>query len=116
MTARRLRDIAHLTFRNPASLVYLALVAAAAVFVTVDTLFVTHEDASFAGLWLILLSAPTIFAFFIGGDLFGEGVTESAWFLYAALPLSVLIQAFALGWFVRLLRGASPGPAHPKGA
>ncbi|MBT2488347.1 hypothetical protein J7E96_07380 [Streptomyces sp. ISL-96] len=116
MTARRLRAIARLTFRNPASLVYLGLVAATALFVTADTLFVTHEDASFAGVWLFLLSAPTVFAFLIGGDLFGVAVTESAWFLYVALPLSVLIQSFALGWFVRLLRDASPRHAHPQGA
>ncbi|MGW0548915.1 SCO4225 family membrane protein [Streptomyces altiplanensis] len=115
MATRQLHTAAHLTFRNPASLVYLGLVAATAVFVTADTLFVTHEDASFAGVWLFLLSAPTVFAFFIGGDLFGGTVSESAWFLYVALPVSVLIQSFALGWFLRLLRGVSR-PVRPQGA
>ncbi|WP_093802357.1 SCO4225 family membrane protein [Streptomyces sp. Wb2n-11] len=115
MAARQLHTAAHLTFRNPASLVYLGLVAATAVFVTADTLFVTHEDGSFAGVWLFLLSAPTVFAFFIGGDLFGGSVSESAWFLYVALPVSVLIQSFALGWFLRLLRGVSR-PVRPQGA
>ncbi|MGX1882906.1 SCO4225 family membrane protein [Streptomyces sp. NPDC055287] len=100
-----------MTFRNPASLAYLGLVAAAAVFVTVDTLFVNHEDASFAGLALLLVSAPTIVGFFAGGDLLGVAVAESDWFLYTALPLSVLIQSFAIAWFARLLGDVSPGRA-----
>ncbi|WP_274555247.1 SCO4225 family membrane protein [Streptomyces spiramyceticus] len=116
MTARRLRSIARLTFRNPASLVYLGVVAVTAVLVTIDTLFVTHEDASFAGMSLFLLSAPTVFAFFIGGDLLGEAVNVSTWFVYVAMVLSVLIQSFALGWFVRLVRGGAAHPAHPQGA
>ncbi|MCX5207096.1 hypothetical protein OG897_37540 [Streptomyces sp. NBC_00237] len=94
-----------LTFRNPASVVYLSLVTVAAVFVTVDMLFVTHDDASLAGVWLFLLAAPTVFLFMIGGDLLPGGVADSAAYLYPALVLSVLIQSFALGAFVRLLRG-----------
>ncbi|OEJ28186.1 hypothetical protein AR457_30665 [Streptomyces agglomeratus] len=114
MTARRLHAAARLTFCNPVSLTYLALVAASAVFVTVDTLFVTHEDASFSGVWLLLLSAPTIIAFFMGADALGVAATGD-WFLYSALPLSVLIQSFALGWFLRLVSGVSARPAHPQG-
>ena len=49
------------------------------------------------------------------GALFGEGVAESAAFLYPSLALAVLIQACALGLFVRLLKG-QPRPAHPHGA
>ncbi|WP_434587696.1 SCO4225 family membrane protein [Streptomyces sp. A5-4] len=112
---QRLHDLVRLTFRNRASLVYLSVVAATAVFVAIDTLFVTHEDASLAGVWLLLLAAPTIFAFFIGGSMFGEAVTGSGAFLYIALVLSVLIQSLALGLFVRLLRGAA-SPARPQRA
>ncbi|MEU8888548.1 hypothetical protein [Streptomyces sp. NPDC048442] len=105
MKAHRTYGFAQLTFRNPASLAYLALVTVAALFVTVDMLFVTHDDASLAGVWLFLLSAPTVFLFLIGGDLLASSVADSAAFLYPALVLSVLIQAYALGLLVRLLRG-----------
>ncbi|MFI2368130.1 SCO4225 family membrane protein [Streptomyces sp. NPDC018833] len=111
----RLTSLARLTFGNPASRIYLALVVAAALFVAVDTLFVHHEDASMAGIWLFLLTAPTIFALMALGTLFGEGVAESAGFLYPALVLAVLVQACALGLFVRLL-GGGPHTAHPHGA
>ncbi|MFI5757185.1 SCO4225 family membrane protein [Streptomyces sp. NPDC051569] len=104
MNSRPLTGLARLTFGNRASQVYLGLVAAVAVFVAVDTLFVAHDDASFAGVWLFLLAAPTIFVFVLGGGLFGEALADSAGFLYPALVLSVLIQAAALGAFVRLLR------------
>ncbi|MDQ0771616.1 hypothetical protein QF026_000082 [Streptomyces aurantiacus] len=42
---------------------YLAVVAAVAVWVGVDTLFVEHADASFAGVWLFVVTAPTSFLF-----------------------------------------------------
>ncbi|MEU0375098.1 hypothetical protein ABZ070_33930 [Streptomyces sp. NPDC006283] len=101
----RLTTLVRLAFGNRAAQGYLALVAVAAVYVAVDTLFVHHEDASFAGIWLFLLTAPTIFGFMAVGTLIGDTVTESAAFLYPALVLSVLIQAMALGLFVRLLTG-----------
>jgi hypothetical protein len=112
MKAHLTHDLLRLTFRNPASLVYLALVTVATLFVTVDMLFVTHDDASLAGVWLFLLAAPTVFVFLIGGELLASGVAESAGYLYPALVLSVLIQSYALGAFVHLLRG---GHARPRG-
>ncbi|WP_246574054.1 SCO4225 family membrane protein [Streptomyces genisteinicus] len=114
----RLTALARLTFGNLASRIYLGLVAAAAVFVAVDTAFVHHDDASMAGIWLFLLAAPSIFGLMALGTLFGEGVAESAAFLYPALVAAVLIQACALGMFVRLL-GDTGRPAHtarPHGA
>ena len=41
-----------------ASRVYLLLVLAATGYLLVDTAFVEHEDASFAGIWLLLLTGP----------------------------------------------------------
>ena len=38
--------------------VYLLLVLAATGYTLIDTAFVEHEDASFAGLWLLLLTSP----------------------------------------------------------
>ncbi|MCX5345315.1 SCO4225 family membrane protein [Streptomyces atratus] len=114
---RHVRTLARLTFGNAASLIYLGLVLAAAVFVTVDTLFVAHEDASFAGVWLFLLAAPTVFVFFIGSALWGAAAAGPAWFVYLALVVSVLLQSLALGWFVRLVRGGSgTRTAHSQGA
>ncbi|MCX4516543.1 hypothetical protein OG402_02515 [Streptomyces anulatus] len=111
-----LNTLVRLTFRNPASLIYLGLVLAATLFVTVDTLFVTHEDASFSGVWLFLLAAPTIFLFFIGGSLAGAEAGGPAWFLVLGLVVSVLVQSLALGWFVRLVRRVgSAGSTHPQG-
>ncbi|MFJ2742425.1 SCO4225 family membrane protein [Streptomyces sp. NPDC087440] len=112
MKDHRAHGLVQLTFRNPASVVYLSLVTVAALFVTVDMLFVTHDDASLAGVWLFLLAAPTVFLFMIGGDLLASAVADSAAFLYPSLVLSVLIQSYALGLFVRLLRGERRAPSR----
>lgn len=113
-----IRTLARLTFGNAASLIYLGVVVAAAVFVTVDTLLVTHEDASLAGVWLFLLAAPTVFLFLLGGSMAGAESFGPAWFMYLALTVSVLVQSLALGWFVRLVRGGArrTRAAHPQGA
>ncbi|WNI26291.1 SCO4225 family membrane protein [Streptomyces sp. ITFR-16] len=118
MNHQHLRTLVRLTFGNAASLIYLGVVAATAVFVTVDTLFVAHEDASFAGVWLFFLAAPTVFLFFVGGSLWGAESGGPAWFFYLALVVSVLLQSLALGWFVRLVRGTTGRgrTARPQGA
>ncbi|MER5553701.1 hypothetical protein ABT001_18860 [Streptomyces sp. NPDC002793] len=116
-TNQRLSALARLTFGNTVSRIYLGLVLATVVFVAVDTLFVTHEDASFSGVWLFFLAAPTVFVFLLGGSMTGAESGGPAWFTYVALIVSVLVQACALGWFSRLLRGPRRGrPAHPQGA
>ncbi|WP_328890533.1 SCO4225 family membrane protein [Streptomyces sp. NBC_00316] len=116
MNKQHLRTLARLTFGNAASLTYLGVVLATAVFVAVDTLFVPHEDASFAGVWLFLLAAPTVFVFFVGSELWGTDAAGPAWFIYLALVVSVLVQALTLGWFVRLVRGGGRSrTARPQG-
>ncbi|MFJ6442639.1 SCO4225 family membrane protein [Streptomyces sp. NPDC091649] len=113
----RLNTLVRLTFRNPASLVYLGLVLAATLFVVADSLFVAPEDASFSGVWLFLLAAPTVFLFFLGSSLAGAEAGGPVWFLVPALVVSVLVQSLAVGWFVRLVRRAgSAGPARPQEA
>lgn len=118
MNHRHLSTLARLTFKNAASLVYLGVVAATAVFVLVDTLFVSHEDASFAGIWLFLLAAPTVFVFLLGGSMAGAESFGPAWFMYLALVVSVLAQSLAVGWFARLVRGGSgrSRTVHAQGA
>ncbi|MFI6062921.1 SCO4225 family membrane protein [Streptomyces sp. NPDC051286] len=116
MNKQRLRALARMTFGNAASLVYLGVVLATAVFVAVDTVFVPHEDASFAGVWLFLLAAPTVFVFFVGSTLWGADAAGPAWFVYLALVVSVLVQALALGWFLQLVRrGGRSRSAHAQG-
>nr|WSW70773.1 hypothetical protein OG461_33825 [Streptomyces sp. NBC_00995] len=114
LTKRHVHALARLTFGNAASLVYLGVVAATAVFVTVDTLFVTHEDASFAGVWLFLLAAPTVFVFFVGGAMLGAETAAPTWLFCVALVVSVLVQSLALGWFARLLRGGRGRTHHGR--
>lgn len=114
---QRLRTLARLTFGNTASRIYLGLVLATVVFVAVDTLFVSHDDASFAGVWVFFLAAPTVFAFLLGSSMTGADAAGPAWFTYLALVVSVLVQACALGWFTQLVRGPRrPRPVHPQGA
>ncbi|WP_416969971.1 SCO4225 family membrane protein [Streptomyces sp. 4F14] len=50
-------------FVNPAALGYLALVLAVLGWVAVDTLFVEHEDASFAGVWAFVVTGPVSWIF-----------------------------------------------------
>ncbi|MFC8225994.1 SCO4225 family membrane protein [Streptomyces sp. NPDC057287] len=117
MNMQQLRALARLTFGNAVSRVYLGLVLAVSVFVAVDTLFVSHDDASFAGVWVFFLAAPTVFLFLLGSSMAGADAGGPAWFVYLALAVSVLVQACALGWFSRLLRGPRrSSPAHPQGA
>ncbi|WP_066951475.1 SCO4225 family membrane protein [Streptomyces lushanensis] len=113
MASGPLTALARLTFGNRVSQIYLGLVAAAAVYAAVDTLFMAHPDASFAGVWVFFLAAPTVFALFLGAELVGGTFADSAAFVYPALVLSVLIQAAALGGFVRLLRDPRR-PSHPR--
>lgn len=82
---------------NPAALGYLAVVAAVGVWVGVDTLFVEHADASFAALWLFVVTAPTSFLFLaLPGALPFIGVAVGA-----------VAQAFALGAAYRWFQGWS---------
>ncbi|MEV6162741.1 hypothetical protein AB0L71_12590 [Streptomyces sp. NPDC052052] len=114
---QHLRTLARLTFGNAASVIYLGAVLATAVFVTVDTLFVAHQDASFAGVWLFFLAAPTVFVFFVGESLWGTDTAGPAWLTCVALVVSVLVQALALGWFARLLRrGGRSRSVRSRGA
>ncbi|HEY8982198.1 MAG TPA: hypothetical protein VIU15_21740 [Streptomyces sp.] len=48
---------------NPAALGYLALVLAVVGWVAVDALFVEHQDASFVGVWLFVVTAPVSWIF-----------------------------------------------------
>ncbi|MGQ4484985.1 SCO4225 family membrane protein [Streptomyces sp. SAS_281] len=116
LSRRTSRALVRLTFGNAASLLYLGAVVAAAVLVAADTLFIAHEDASFAGVWLFLLAAPAVFVFLLGSSAAGAESFGPAWFMYLALTVSVLVQSLALGWFVQLVRGGARRKIRPQGA
>ncbi|MFH9421946.1 SCO4225 family membrane protein [Streptomyces sp. NPDC017529] len=104
-TTPRLRGPARLMFGNPVSLVYLALVVAAALFALVDMAFVRHADASFAGIWVVLLTAPTVFPLWLAGDALWADSGSPQWYSIAALVVAALVNALLLGLVHRSLRG-----------
>lgn len=106
-----LRDAARLTFGNPVSRIYLALVAAAMVFAVVDSLFVDHPDASMSGVWAALLTSPTLFPLWFAGDAMWSEAGAPAWYSIATIGLAALVNALLLGLVHRSLRSR---PAAPK--
>ncbi|MFH8751644.1 SCO4225 family membrane protein [Streptomyces rimosus] len=104
-TTPRLRGLARLTFGNPVSRIYLALVVAAVLFALVDLVFVEHQDASFAGIWAVLLAAPTIFPLWFAGDALWSQTGSPSWYLVLTLVVAALVNALLLGLVHRGLRG-----------
>lgn len=94
---QRLRGLAHLALGNIYSLVYLGLVAVAMVFTVVDTAFVDHPDASMSGVWMLLLTLPTVLLPLMTG---AEGPL-----MLGAVAAAALVQATALGLVHHALRG-----------
>ncbi|WP_369207370.1 SCO4225 family membrane protein [Streptomyces sp. PU-14G] len=93
---------------NPASLAYLALVVAAVLFTVGVSLFDSGPDASFAGVWMFIATAPV-------SVLFLPLAPDSGWALALLIGLSALAQAAVVGAVYRALRGrrltAARGPA-----
>ena len=81
--------------RTPVAVGYLLVVAVIGAWVAVDTLYV-HADASFAGIWLFVATAPTSMLFM---------VVPSQWGMIG-VPIGALVQAAVLGAAYRgLTRG-----------
>ncbi len=94
---------------------YLALVVAAAAYTVYDALFVPSIGASFAGLPLILLTAPSSILVTVMAPPLG-GPEMPRWLMLTA-PVVMLVavgvlQAF-LGWLV--LRGPAADPTRHRG-
>ncbi|MFE2376427.1 SCO4225 family membrane protein [Streptomyces sp. NPDC059398] len=85
---------------------YLVVVAALLVWVWVDTTLVSHPDASFAGVYPILLTAPTSLLLLLPGI---EGAL-----VYVVLVAAALVNSSVVGLIVRLADGQGPGrgPGH----
>lgn len=113
-----LRGLLRLTFTNPLSLIYLSLVLAAALFALIDGFAVQHPDASFAGVWPLLLTAPTAVPLWLAGDALWGGSGAPDGYLMAATAVAALVNALLLGLVYRALRGRRtdpPGPAVSRG-
>ncbi|RLL67392.1 hypothetical protein [Streptomyces sp. Z26] len=100
---------------HPVPLAYLGLVAAAFVFALVDAAFVSHPDASLAGVWMVLLTFPTVMLPLAAESLVPGGETSGA-LLLVSVVLSALVQAALLGVLVRTLgRHGAGGNAYGRG-
>ncbi|MFH8572042.1 SCO4225 family membrane protein [Streptomyces sp. NPDC017993] len=100
-----LRRLARLTFGNPVSLGYLALVLAAVAFAVLDGLVTEPADASFSGVWALLLTAPTIFPLWLAGDALWGGSGAPDGYLMASAAVAALVNALLLGLAHRAVRG-----------
>ncbi|MEV5854502.1 hypothetical protein OH828_17620 [Streptomyces anulatus] len=77
---------------NPLALGYLGVVLAVCLWVTVDAVSTSSSgDASFAGLWAVLATAPTSMVFLVAGPV---GLTG---------PIGAIVQAAALGALYRYI-------------
>ncbi|MGA5498747.1 SCO4225 family membrane protein [Streptomyces cinereoruber] len=108
MRDSRSRAFVRLTFANPASLVYLGLVVAAAL----PLVFASATgDTGFAAVWILLITAPTSMFLLLPDFTNGDSALATGYFL-AALALSALLHAFLLGLVYRGLRGGTASRVH----
>ncbi|GLX21745.1 MULTISPECIES: SCO4225 family membrane protein [Streptomyces] len=108
------RTLIRLTFANPASAVYLTLVAGAIAVATGISLF--GQDPGFVWIWPTLFTAPSSFAATAVGMLLWGASKPPLWFSVGVLVACALVQSAALGaaWeaFRRGRRRPVPGPRH----
>ncbi|WP_314612252.1 SCO4225 family membrane protein [Streptomyces stackebrandtii] len=98
MRDSRPRAVVRLTFANPVSLVYLAVVASLPLLVSPWT-----AGPAFSDVWLSLATAPSSLLLLLPDVLTGISGWATAYH-YTALVLSALINAFLLGLAYRALR------------
>ncbi|MEU2236922.1 SCO4225 family membrane protein [Streptomyces vietnamensis] len=101
MRDSRSHTFVRLTFANPASLVYLGLVAIAALPMVFAS---ATADSSFAAVWILLITAPTSMLLLLPDFTNGDSGLATGYFV-AALTLSALLHSFLLGLAYRGLRG-----------
>ncbi|MFD5030325.1 SCO4225 family membrane protein [Streptomyces sp. NPDC058220] len=98
-TVRRVVDA---VVGNWASRVYLAVAAALIIWVGIDTAFVAHDDASFAGIFPLLFTAPTsLLVLFL--DVEGMAVLPF-------LAVAALVNAAVIGLTVHKAGGGGTAP------
>ncbi|MFG2460913.1 SCO4225 family membrane protein [Streptomyces sp. NPDC048523] len=87
-------------FLNPLALGYLLVVAAVLGWVGVDALFVDHADASLAGVWAFLVTAPASLLFVM---------LPGVW-AWAGIAVGAVVNAAALGAAYRSVSGRGLRP------
>ncbi|GAA2604423.1 SCO4225 family membrane protein [Streptomyces axinellae] len=101
MTARRL-------WGNPAALGYLALVLGTVAFTLVTMGFAPEPDASMAGVWMYVATAPVSFLFVMAGSV-------ETWFMVFSLVVSALVQSAVIGALYSALRARrQESPRRPS--
>ncbi|AXG79303.1 SCO4225 family membrane protein [Streptomyces paludis] len=99
---------------NPVALGYLAIVLAVCAWVAVDAISNANSgDASLAGIWITVVTAPTSFFISTPITLLGPILPPALAFVDVVLylmtiPVSALIQAFALGVVYRWFTNRNP--------
>lgn len=84
---------------------YLALCFALLVWVWIDSTFVDHADASFAGVVPMLATAPVSLVLLLLVDTVPGG-------FYLPVVLGAVVNAAVIGWCVEALRGRARTPAR----
>ncbi|MEV2275265.1 hypothetical protein AB0I72_06740 [Nocardiopsis sp. NPDC049922] len=90
-----------LTFANPASVVYLALVGGSAAVATAVTVF--SADPGFVWVWPALFTFPAFMAVPVVEDAVW-GADAPAWFFLGGIVVCALVQSFLLGSLLEGLR------------
>ncbi|MFE7517215.1 SCO4225 family membrane protein [Streptomyces sp. NPDC057540] len=101
MRDSRLRTLVRLTFANPASLVYLGLVAVTALPLVLTPAI---ERSGFEAVWLFFVTAPTSMLLLLPDVTDGDSGLAIGYFT-AALALAALLHSFLLGLAYRAVRG-----------
>ncbi|KOU60598.1 hypothetical protein ADK57_29830 [Streptomyces sp. MMG1533] len=99
----RTRTLVRLMFANPASAVYLGLVAASMVVAVADPLFGENADASMIWVWPALFTFP-VFGIVAGIGEAVFGAETPAWFFVGGIVVAALAQSLALGAVLDSLR------------
>ncbi|WP_042801314.1 hypothetical protein [Streptomyces sp. C] len=107
------RTLIRLTFANPASAVYLTVVAGAIAVATGVSLF--GQDPGFVWIWPTLFTAPSSFATMAVGMLVWGASKPPLWFSVGVLVACALVQSAVLGavWEA-VRRGRSRSLAGPR--
>lgn len=106
---RRSRNLLTLATDNWLSRTYLAVVAAATVYFLVDTLFVSHVDASMSGVvpWLLTVPMSLLYTLLPEGALEGANSGVAMGLYLVGITAAALANAAFMGLALRKIRPAS---------
>lgn len=109
MNARPLRTLTRLTFANPASLAYLAVVGVALVVAASEPLY-SDVSGSMIWVWPAMLTLPAYVPIAaLGAAVMGESMPG---LFVGSIVLAALVQSLALGALFESLRGRLTRPGN----